>query len=126
MVVSKMAKLYKITKTLNNEKAELLIENLEIAESFFARAQGLLGRKNLSAQNALWIKPCNNIHTFFMKFTIDCVFVNKNNKVEKVFSQVVPFRIKGPVWKANSVIEFSEGFIEKWNIQAGDQLHVVS
>ncbi len=121
-----MAKLYKITKNLNNEKAELLIENLEIAESYFARAKGLLGRKNLASHDALLIKPCNNIHTFFMKFTIDCVFVNKTYKVEKVFSRVGPFRIKGPVWKANSVIEFSEGFVEKWNIKAGDQLHVVS
>lgn len=121
-----MAKLYKITKNLNDEKAEILINNLEIAESFFARAQGLLGRKNLSVDQALWIKPCNNIHTFFMKFKIDCVFINKNQKVEKVFSNVLPFCIKGPVWKATSVIEFSAGFVETWNIKVGDQLHVVS
>lgn len=121
-----MSKLYKITKKINDEKAEMLIENLQIAESFFGRMQGLLGRKSLAADQALWIKPCNNIHTFFMKFTIDCVFINKTYKVEKVFSKVRPFQIRGPVWKAYSVIEFSEGFVEKWNIQPGDQLHVVS
>jgi uncharacterized protein len=125
-VENKMAKLYKITKNSNQEKAELLISNLEIVESFFARAKGLLGRQKLDVDQALWIKPCNNIHTFFMKFTIDCVFINRTYKVEKVFSRVSPFRIKGPVWKANSVIEFSEGCIEKWDIKAGDQLHVVS
>lgn len=121
-----MAKLYKITKTQNDEKAEMLSENLEIAESLFSRGKGLLGRTHLAEGQALWIKPCNNIHTFFMKFTIDCVFINKNSKIEKVYSKVKPFRIKGPVWKAYSVIEFSEGIIEKWNLQPGDQLHVVS
>jgi uncharacterized membrane protein (UPF0127 family) len=126
MVENNMAKLYKITKNLNQEKAEMLIENLEIAETFLGRAKGLLGRKSLSENQALWIKPCNNIHTFFMKFTIDCVFINKSCVVEKIYSKVSPFEIKGPVWKANSVIEFSEGIIEKWDIKIGDQLHVVS
>jgi len=122
-----MAKLYKITKNLNHENAaEILTEKLEIAESFFARAKGLLGRKNLDLDQALWIKPCNNIHTFFMKFKIDCVFINKNNQVEKIFSNVAPFCIKGPVWRATSVIEFSAGFIESSNIKIGDQLYVVS
>ena len=121
-----MAKLYKITKNLNQEKAEMLIENLEIVDSFFGRAKGLLGRKNLPMSQALWFRPGNNIHTFFMKFTIDCIFVNKSSKVEKVFSNVKPFRIIGPVWKSNSFIECSEGFIEKWDIKPGDQLHVVS
>lgn len=122
----KMAKLYKITKNANQERADVLIDNVEFAMSFFERAKGLLGRTHLSMNQALWIKPCNNIHTYFMKFTIDCVFLNKNNKIEKVFAGVKPFRIKGPVWKAHSVIEFSEGFIQKWDLKPGDQLHVVN
>ena len=121
-----MAKLYKISRHSNHEKAEMLIEDVELAVSFFERAKGLLGRKSLSPGQGLWIKPCNNIHTFFMKFTIDCVFLNKSNKIEKVFSQVKPFRVIGPVWKAYSVIEFSDGFIQKWDLKPGDQLHVVN
>ena len=121
-----MAKLYKITKNANQERADVLIENIEFATSFMARAKGLLGRSELPFNQALWIKPGNNIHTCFMKFTIDCVFLNKNNKIEKVFSGVKPFRLRGPVWKAYSVIEFSEGFIQKWDLKPGDQLHVVN
>lgn len=118
-----MAKLYKIKK---DETSELLIENLELAESFFARGKGLLGRQQLSANTALWIKPCNNIHTFFMKFTIDCIFVNKQMKVERIASKVKPFRIVGPFWKATSVFETTEGLSEKLNLQIGDQLYVVN
>ncbi len=121
-----MAKLYKITKTQDNEKAEMLIENLEIADSYFGRMKGLLGRNQLLMNQALWLKPGNNTHTFFMKFSIDCVFVNKSNQIVKIYHGIKPFSIKGPVWKAYSFFEFTEGFAEKWNLQPGDQLHVVS
>lgn len=118
-----MAKLYKITQ---DETAQLLVENLELAESFFARGKGLLGRKNLPINTALWIKPCNNIHTFFMNFSIDCVFVNKKMQIEKIVSGVRPYKIVGPFWKAASVFETSAGLAEKWKLQVGDQLYVVS
>ena len=118
-----MAKLYKIK---HGDTAELLIENLELAESLFARGKGLLGRKSLAANNALWIKPCNNIHTCFMNFAIDCIFVNKKMQIEKIVSIVKPYKFVGPYWKSSSVVETAAGLAEKWNLQVGDQLYVVS
>jgi len=122
-----MARLYRILKLPDqSEKAELILPELLIAESFWSRMKGLLGKKELSSTQALWIRPCNNIHTFFMKFTIDCIFVNRSNVIQKIYPRVGPFRIAGPVWKANSVLEFPEGTAEKWNLKIGDQLHVVN
>jgi uncharacterized protein len=118
-----MAKLYKIKQ---DETAQLLIENLELAESFFARGKGLLGRKHLAENAALWIKPCNNIHTCFMNFAIDCIFVNKKMQIEKIVSAIKPYKIIGPFWKASSVFETAAGQAEKWNLKVGDQLYVVS
>ncbi|AZZ35705.1 hypothetical protein CIK05_02450 [Bdellovibrio sp. qaytius] len=118
-----MAKLYKIH---HGDKSQLLIENLEMAESFFARGKGLLGKKSLDAQSALWIKPCNNIHTCFMNFAIDCIFVNKKMEIVKVVSGVKPYKIVGPYWKSFSVFETASGLAEKWNLQVGDQLYVVN
>lgn len=117
-----MAKLYKTT----DSNAELLIENLELAESFWQRGRGLLGRSGLQANQALWIKPCNNIHTFFMKFKIDCIFVDKKMKIKKIASEVPAFRIIGPCWKAHSVIETSSGFALSKKLNIGDQLYVVT
>lgn len=114
----------KLYRTSPNQ--ELLIESLELAESFFARGKGLLGRKELASQAGLWIKPCNNIHTFFMKFNIDCVFVNKTLKVEKVVANIKPCRIVGPFWKSTSVFELPAGTIDKFKISVGDQLYVVN
>ncbi|MFN3455389.1 MAG: DUF192 domain-containing protein [Pseudobdellovibrio sp.] len=119
----KLAKLYKIQK---DKPALLLVEKLEIAESFWARGKGLLGRKILPDGDALWIKPCNNIHTFFMRFTIDCVFIDEKLQVTHVSEGVKPFRVVGPYWKAVSVLEFPAGAAQKWDLQKGDQLYVVS
>lgn len=125
-----MAKLYKTTvdrSAINfNSGAELLLDNLEVAESLVKRGTGLLGRKGLDVGQALWIKPCNNIHTFFMKFAIDCIFVDRNLEIKKIVKTVKPFRMVGPYWKAHSVIETKAGFAEEKNLQIGDQLYVVS
>lgn len=103
-----------------------LLENLEVAKSLWARTKGLIGRKNLPQDHGLWILRCNSIHTFFMKFPIDLVFINRQMVVIKTFSGVRPGRIVWPVWRASSVIEFSEGFLIKHPIRIGEKLHVDS
>jgi uncharacterized membrane protein (UPF0127 family) len=118
-----MARLYKTSAV---EGAELLLENLELAESFWARGKGLLGRKKIEDNEALWIKPCNNIHTFFMKFRIDCIFIDKKMEIQKIVSDIPSFRLIGPFWKSFSVIETQAGFAEKKKLKTGDQLYVVS
>ena len=121
-----MAKLYKVQHGEGTtEGATLLSQRLQVAESFFERAKGLLGRKTLEADEALWIKPCNNIHTCFMNFHIDCLFVDRNLVVVKAFSDVKTFRLLGPFWKSSSVFEMPAGTVTKFNIQAGDQIYVV-
>ena len=115
-------KLYKTT----NANAELLIDELELADGLFSRAKGLLGRKSLAANKALWIKPCNNIHTCFMNFAIDCVFIDKSFCINKIVSDVKPFKFIGPFWKSSSVIELSAGFVEAKKLKVGDQLYVVN
>ncbi len=122
-----MAKLYKVQHGEGiAESATLMSERLQVAESFFERAKGLLGRKSLEVDEALWIKPCNNIHTCFMKFKIDCLFVDRNLVVVKAFSEVKTFRVLGPFWKSASVFEMPVGTIAKFNIQSGDQIYVVN
>lgn len=118
-----LSQLYKISST---DQAQLLTDQLEIAESFLQRGKGLLGRRDLPEGQALWIKPCNNIHTFFMKFSIDCLFLDKNLKIKKIYSHLKPFRIAGPIWKATSVVELKAGSVDRWNLSIGDQLYVVS
>lgn len=108
----------------NKTTNQKLIADLEIASDFWSRGKGLLGRDSLAQDQALWIHRCNSIHTFFMKFPIDCVFVDKNLKVKAVYNEVRPWRLVPPVWGASSVIEMRSGTIRQRNISVGDQLYV--
>jgi hypothetical protein len=101
-----------------------LISDLEVAATEWARGKGLLGRKSLGAEQALWIRRCNSIHTLFMKFTIDCVFLDKQLRVKAIYSEVKPFRLVWPVWGASSVIEFPAGRAKQLNLEIGEQLNV--
>ncbi len=125
-----MAKLYKTTTNKLNSNfdsgAELLIENLEIAESLWTRAVGLLRHTHLEKTQALWIKPGNNAHTFFMQFPIDCIFVDKKLEIKKIAQSIPAFRLVGPYWKAYSFFETQAGFAQSKNLKVGDQLYVVS
>jgi uncharacterized membrane protein (UPF0127 family) len=108
----------------NKTKHLQLSDQVTIAGTMVSRMIGLLGKSSLSANEMLWIKNCNSIHTFFMKFPIDCVFLNKNMIVCDLRSNVVPWRIIAPVFSARTVIEMPAGQIQALNIQVGDQLHV--
>lgn len=110
---------------LENKTRNITITpKLEIADRFFSRGLGLMGRKSFSNEQGLWILRCNSIHTCFMNFPIDCVFVDKNLKVKSLKRSVRPWRLVLPVWSASSVFELPAGTISRLEIQEGDQLHV--
>ncbi len=122
MNMARIVQLYRIAK---NENAHLILSQLEETTTIFERARGLLGRKSLNDDQGMWIRPGNNIHTFFMKFSIDCLFINKNMVIEKIQANIAPFKIAGPYWKSTSVIELKAGMAEKLELKIGDQLYVV-
>lgn len=111
-------------KLVNQTTGKTLIENLEVADTFWKRTKGLLGRKSLKEDQALWILRCNSIHTMFMKFNIDVVFVNRKMIVVDTGFNLKPGKVVLPVWRASSVIELSAGFLEKNPVRIGDQLNV--
>jgi uncharacterized membrane protein (UPF0127 family) len=111
-------------RTLRGENQQVLVPELEVASSFFARAWGLLGRKTLPRERGLLILSANSVHTWFMRFSIDLVFVDEDLVVQKTMARVRPWRMTWPVWDATGVIELSEGFLEKNPLREGEKLHV--
>ena len=79
---------------------------IEVANGFFARAKGLIGRKSLAPDEGLLIPHCNAIHTFFMQFPIDATFYDRNDQVVKIVRNIRPWRpfIWGG-WRAVKVLE---------------------
>lgn len=110
----------------NETQNRILLTEVEVARSFWSRGKGLLGRNSLGPQEALVILWSNSIHTCFMKFTIDCVFLDRSMKVKALKPKIKPWRFVSPIWGARHVIEMGEGQISQLKIQLGDQLHVGS
>ncbi len=108
----------------NQTKNKKLISDLQVAKGFWARGWGLIPRRSLGNEEGLFISNCQAIHTCFMSFAIDCVFVDGDMKVQGLVENVKPWRMTKIYWKARSVIELSAGSIRRLNIQLGDQLHV--
>lgn len=97
---------------------------MAIASGLFARLKGLLGKSGLAQGEALWIDRCNSIHTCFMRFPIDVVFVDDRMMVRKIHRNLPPWRLTWPVLKASSVIEMPAGTLQTHLIEVGDELHV--
>lgn len=112
-------------KIVNKTKGTILADNSIIAHSLLKRTIGLLNRKCLKAGEALIISPGNSIHTFFMRFAIDVVFINKNNKVIKTISCLRPFRLSQVYWLSSKVIELPAGIISSTHTQEGDLLSLI-
>lgn len=92
------------------------------ADTFFSRLVGLLSRKFLDPDEGLVIVPCTSIHTLGMKFAIDVVFIDKENKVLGVAASVVPNRIRVAPKGTWAVLELADGNASETGINLDDCL----
>jgi hypothetical protein len=109
-------------RLINQTKNTVLAEDVALADTPLKRIKGLLGRKDFHRGQALIIKPCNSIHTFFMRFPIDALFVDKNYKIIQALSSLRPFSLTRIYFKADLVIELRSGAIKDSLTGVGDQL----
>ncbi len=100
----------------------LLTQKATRAKTWLARLKGLLGKEALSPNEALVLSPCNSIHTFFMRFPIDAIFMSSKGKVLHLYSDLKPNRLTVLHLRAKEVIELPAGTIKQWNIHVGDIL----
>ena len=95
---------------------------LEIADSFFARLKGLMGRKKLPQGQGLLILPCNSIHMLFMRFAIDAVYVDKNFVVKKIVKSLRPWLGMSVCLGAHAVIELNAGAADNLGLEVGSKI----
>lgn len=111
---------------INISKDVILADKVELANTFLARLIGLLKRKSLSNKEALILAPSNCIHSFFMRFTIDVLFLNKAGKVIGALSSFKPFRLSPTYFNASSVIELPEATLKLSQTQIGDIIKIIA
>ncbi len=111
-----------IAHVLENARTQRVIaDRLLTAFDSRSRRQGLLGRDGLPDGTALIIAPSNAVHTFFMRFSIDLLFVRRDGLVINVRSAVRPWRMAVSL-RAFAVIELPAGSLAQSNTTAGDHL----
>jgi uncharacterized membrane protein (UPF0127 family) len=105
----------------NLTRNTLLATCMEVADSASTRNKGLLGRERLAPGEGLWIRPCEAVHTFWMRFPIDLVYLDRKNRIRKLCGAVQPWRLSACL-TAHSVLELPSGTIRDTQTQIGDTL----
>ena len=98
---------------------------IETAESSAQRRTGLLKHDKLDERTGLWIIPCEAVHTFFMKFAIDLIYLDRKRRVRGIVRTLRPWRMSICL-PAHSVLELPPGTIDRTNTQKGDELELTS
>jgi len=104
----------------NVTKGVVIAQQAKLAVTLPQRIKGLLGKDSLSANEGLILKPCSSIHTFFMRFSIDVLFLDKNMQITRLFQNMPPNRLGSIVWASLMAIELPAGKISQTNTQVGD------
>jgi uncharacterized protein len=110
--------------SLRQEGGGTICESCVVAHRMLPRMRGLLGRRALEPGEGMLIRPAPSIHTYFMRFSIDAVFLSRDGEVLKVASNVAPWRMRS-CRKAYAVLELAAGEAQRRGIAVGDHIQTV-
>lgn len=103
---------------LPNIKEEIMVF---YANRFFLRLRGLIGWI-LYETTGLLISPCSRVHTFFMQYPIDVVYLSKENTILHIDENLQPFRFGRKIKNTKKVLELKSGAAKTFDFKVGDQI----
>ena len=109
-------------KVIHQNNGQVIATDVKEAFSFWKRLKGLLFTSKLGDQDGLYLFPCSSIHTFFMKYPIDVVYLSDDHVVLATEEKLQPWKTGKRVKEAKAVIELAEGKVAKEKIQPGQKL----
>lgn len=109
--------------TVRGEDGRLVCTRCLIADGPVSRARGLLGRRELPSGEGMLLKPTFSIHTFFMRFPIDAVFLDRGGSVLDVVRGLKPWRAATRI-RARAVLELAAGESERVRLRVGERLEL--
>src|SRR5712691_5748267 len=101
-----------------------IASDVNLALTRAERRKGLLGRDRLDPSAALVISPCWSIHTMFMRFPIDVVFVDRDGRAVQIVTELAPWRI-AVAPRAHAAIELPAGSLRARDVRVGDELYLM-
>jgi uncharacterized membrane protein (UPF0127 family) len=102
-----------------------LAARITVADTFFSRLKGLLGTNSMPRGEGLWLVPCKAVHTFGMRFPIDLLFLDREQRVVSSVSCLVPNRISAFYGSAASVLELPAGSLDGVSPGIGEQVQFI-
>jgi uncharacterized protein len=109
------------TLTLQREDGTVICERCDVADRAPRRVRGLLGRKQLGPNEGMLLRPAWSVHTAFLRFPIDVLFINGEQIVMKKVANMKPFRT-ATCRGAREVVELAAGVCDRLGIEAGQRL----
>jgi len=109
-----------MVSAINQKNDRQLASEIRVARSLWARFWGLMGRRSLHEGHGVLLTPCTSVHTFFMRFPIDVVFLDRNGRVVKIIPAMKPWRTALGGRGARSALELEAGAAEAKDLELGD------
>lgn len=111
-------------KVVNLSNGAELANHAVTADTFFKRLKGLMFTKSLPAEHGLIIQPCQSIHTFFMNYSIDVLYLSKDLEIVGLDETVKPATVGKYRKRAYSVLELPSGTIRQTETKIGNYLTI--
>ncbi len=105
---------------VNMTRSTTLARHADLADSFWSRGKGLIGRRRAPENYGLVIHPCNAIHTCFLSFPIDVLYLDRQSRVLRIVPSLQPWRIGPLVWRGKTVVELPAGTAAQTGTMIGD------
>jgi len=102
-----------------------LITDIKIASSFVDRLAGLIFKKSIDKNEGMLFDDCNSIHTFWMRFPLDVIFLESENRIIRIFYSLKPFRITPVIKNSKRVLEIKSGMALELGLAVNDFLQFV-
>lgn len=109
-------------RLVNRTRGAVLAVRVAQAVRVRDRLRGLLDRARFGDGEALAIVPCSSIHTFFMRFAVDAVFLDRRGRVLRAIPDLRPWRATRPRLRAAQVVELPCGTLARTGTREGDEL----
>jgi uncharacterized protein len=108
---------------IRRDDGRVICQRCVLALTVARRMRGLLGRRSLEHDEGILLRPAPSVHTFFMRFAIDAVFLDRNLIVLKVATNLRPWRA-ARCKRARAVLELPAGAAPRMGLKRGDRLEV--
>lgn len=110
---------------INVTNGAVLADFVQVAGNFMTRLKGLIGRTGLKSDEALIIQPCKSVHTCFMSFPIDVIFLNSESYILRTMENMQPYRFSPIVAGSRMVVELPSGRLAATLTGVGHQMKLL-